>query len=65
MQIAPRNAIEIETFSISILIFDNWFGFNIINIPIQPIIKAKIILRVIFSFINMPANIDIKIGYVY
>ena len=45
--------------------FISWLGFNITNIPIQPIIKAKIILRVIFSFINMPANIDIKIGYVY
>ena len=65
MQIAPRNAIEIETFSISTFTFDNWLGFKIINIPIQPIIKAKIIFRVIFSFINMPANIDIKIGYVY
>jgi len=65
VQIAPRNAIEIETFSISTFIFDNWLGFNITYITIQPIIRAKIILRVIFSFINMPANIDIKIGYVY
>ena len=31
MQIAPRNAIKIETFSISTFIFDNWFGFNITN----------------------------------
>ena len=65
MQIAPRNAISIEIISIFTFIFDNWVGFNITNIPIQAIIKAKIILRVIFSFINMPANIDIKIGYVY
>ena len=65
MQIAPRNAMKIATFSISTFIFDSWLGFNITNIPIQPIIKAKIILRVILSFINMPANIDIKIGYVY
>jgi len=60
VHIAPINAIETETFSISTLVFDNWLGFKIINIPIQPIIKANIILRVIFSFINMPANIDIK-----
>ena len=65
MQIAPRNAIEIDTFSISTFIFDNWIGFKITNIPIQPIIKAIITFRVSFSLINMPANIDIKIGYVY
>jgi len=65
VQIAPRNAIEIEAFSISTFIFDNWLGSNITNIPIHPIIKANITFRVIFSFINMPANIDIKIGYVY
>ena len=35
---------------------------KITNIPIQPIINAINIFRVIFSFINMPANIDIKIG---
>ena len=59
---APRNAINTVNFSISMFKVDNWYGFKIINIPNHPNIDAKIRFLEIFSLINMPAKIDMKIG---
>ena len=65
VDMAPRNAITKVKLLISMFKFDNWDGFSIIIIPSQPAIEAKIIFFEIFSFIRIPAKIDINIGYVY
>ena len=62
---APRKAITTVNLSRSMFKLDNWYGFKIINIPNQPVKDAIITFLVIFSFIKIPAKIDIKIGYVY
>ena len=52
MQIEPRKAIKIVILLISTFIADKLVGFNITNIPNQPITNEEIRFLVIFSLIN-------------